>query len=192
MELAEALRQNYPVSDETIKKLESVATLLSVNKRHAIVEQGVRTDSIFFVRNGIFRVSFSNEDKEDTICFGLDGDPFTSIHSLFNNEPSQFSCIALTNAEVYKISFEDFNRISQEQTDLVWWMRNLLIEQIYAFERKYSYLGTYDAYTRYTQFIKMRPEIFNQIPIKYIAQYLKVSPETLSRIRAKYARKPKQ
>ena len=102
MELAEALRQNYPVSDETIKKLESVATLLSIKKRNMIVEQGVRTDSIFFVRKGIFRVSFCNDDKENTICFGLDGDPFTSIHSLFNNEPSQFSCIALTNAEVYK------------------------------------------------------------------------------------------
>lgn len=189
MELAESLRQNYPVSDETIKKLESVATILQIKKKEAIVEQGKRVDSIFFVREGLFRVSFLNNDKEDTICFGLDGDPFTSMHSLFKNEPAQFSCIALTDSEVFKISFIDFERISNEQPDLVFWLRNLLIEQVYAFEKKYVYLGTYDAYSRYEQFIKLRPEIYNQIPVKYVAQYLNISPETLSRIRAKYAKK---
>ena len=189
MEISEALRQHYPVSDETIRKLESVATLLKIRKRQTITQQGNRTDSIFIIKQGIFRVSFINEDKEDTLCFGMDGDTFTSLHSLFKNEPSQFSCIAMTDSEVYKIPIHDFERISKEQPDLVYWTRNLLIEQVYAFERKYSFLGTYNAYNRYEQFLKMRPELFNKIPIKYIAQYIKVVPETLSRIRAKRAKK---
>ena len=75
-----------------------------------------------------------------------------------------------------------------ENHDLAFWMRNVLIEQVYAFERRYVYLGTYDAYARYEQFIKMRPELFTRIPLKYLAQYLKITPQTLSRIRKEYSR----
>ena len=192
MNISESLRQIFPVSEETIRKLESVATLIKVQKRRPIVTQGERTDSIFIINTGLFRVSFCNEDKEDTICFGLDGDPFTSVHSWLKHEPSKFSCIALTDSLVYQIKFADFEQISKEQPDLVLWTRNLLIEQIYAFEKKYSFLGTCNATTRYEQFLKLRPEIFNKIPIKYIAQYLKISPETLSRIRSKIAKNNKQ
>jgi hypothetical protein len=46
-------------------------------------------------------------------------------------------------------------------------------------------LSNFDAPTRYEQFIKMRPELFSRIPMKYLAQYLKMQPETISRIRAK-------
>ena len=49
MELAEALRCTYPVTDETIDKLLEVAEVVSVKKKEAIVEQGKRTNHIFFV-----------------------------------------------------------------------------------------------------------------------------------------------
>lgn len=185
MELAEALRCTYPVTDDTVNKLLEVAELVSVKKKEAIVEQGKRTNYLFFVKEGLFRVAYECEGKEDTICFGLDGDPFTSMHSLYKNEPAQFSCIALIDAEVYKISFSDIYRIMNENHDLVFWMSNLLVEQVYAFERRYVFLSNFDAPTRYEQFIKMRPELFSRIPMKYLAQYLKMQPETISRIRAK-------
>ena len=185
MELAEALRCTYPVTDKTINMLLDVAKLVPVKKKEAIVEQGKRTNHIFFVKEGLFRVAYECEGKEDTICFGLDGDPFTSMHSLHKNEPAQFSCIALIDSVVYKISFSDIYRIMNENHDLAFWMNNLLVEQVYAFERRYIFLSNFDAPTRYEQFIKMRPELFNRIPMKYLAQYLKMQPETISRIRAK-------
>lgn len=188
MELADALRNNYPVSDATIEKLLAAVEILPVKKNEAIVEQGKRTGYFYWIRTGLFCVDYHNDGKEDTICFGLDGDPFTSMYSLMRNEPAQFSCIALTSAEVYRISYDEFNRLMDENHDLAFWMRNVLIEQVYAFERRYVYLGTYDAYARYEQFIKMRPELFTRIPLKYLAQYLKITPQTLSRIRKEYSR----
>lgn len=185
MELADALRYNYPVSDETVNKLLEVTEVITVKKKEAIVEQGKRTNHLFVVKEGLFRVAYECDGKEDTICFGLDGDPFTSMHSLHKNEPAQFSCIALIDSVVYKISFSDMYRIMNENHDLVFWMSNLLIEQLYAFERRYIFLSNFDAPTRYEQFIKMRPDIFCRIPMKYLAQYLKMQPETISRIRAK-------
>lgn len=48
MELAEALRCTYPVTDKTINMLLDVAELVPVKKKEAIVEQGKRTYHIFF------------------------------------------------------------------------------------------------------------------------------------------------
>lgn len=190
MELSEALRHNYPVKDETIQKLLDVAEEIDVKKREAIVEQGKIATSLFFVKEGLFRVAYECGSIEDTICFGLDGDPFASLHSLYKRQPAQFSCIALIDSVVYKIPFSQITRIQHENPDLAHWMCNLLMEQVYAFERRYVFLSNYDATTRYEQFIKMRPDIFCRIPLKYLAQYLKMQPETISRIRAKICATP--
>ena len=179
------------IDDQTLRSLfDRLTYLRSLEKRkvevvNAIVEQGKRTNHLFFVKEGLFRVAYECDGKEDTICFGLDGDPFTSMHSLHKNEPAKFSCIALNDSVVYKISFTDIYRIMNKNHDLVFWMSNLLIEQVYAFERRYIFLSNFDAPTRYEQFIKMRPDLFSRIPMKYLAQYLKMQPETISRIRSK-------
>lgn len=80
-----------------------------------------------------------------------------------------------------------FNVLSQSSR-LKACLINVLVTQIYAFEKRYVYFSSKDAYSRYATFIGARPEITNMVPAKYIAQYLKVRPETLCRIRAKYLR----
>lgn len=107
------------------------------------------------------------------------------MYAMWGGFNAEFTCAAMTPAEVYSITFERFEELSKECGDLVWWMRNLLIGQMFSFERKYVIFQTHDAATRYEQFCKARPEIVNQIPNKYIAQYLNITPETLSRIRSR-------
>jgi hypothetical protein len=66
------------------------------------------------------------------------------------------------------------------------WVSYLLIDGLYVFERRYTFLGRGDALTRYTNFMKMRPKwMVNCIPLKYIASYLGITPQTLSNIRRK-------
>lgn len=183
MKFEDLIRKNYPVSQSSMDELMSKIEVISVKKRQTIVEQGVRSYHLFWVKEGLFRVEYNNDGKEDTICFGLDGDMFCSMYSFYQNEAAKFSCIALTDASVYRISYEDFNNLIKTRHDLSLWLCSVLVEQVYLFERRYVYLGTYDAAKRYEQFKKMRPEIFPHVPLKYLAQYLKITPQALSRIR---------
>jgi hypothetical protein len=41
---------------------------------------------------------------------------------------------------------------------------------------------------RYLELLELRPKVFQQMPLKYIATYLGVKPETLSRLRAQMYR----
>ena len=95
----------------------------------------------YFNRSGLMRVAHIDDGTEDTVCFGTSGDVFTSLQSYFDGSPSIFSLVALYDSEVYSISYEDLDRLSSGFPDLVLWMRNLLIEQVYAFERRYLFFG---------------------------------------------------
>ncbi len=188
MTLKEILCATYPVSDATIDEIESLCEQIDVKKGEEIVRQGEVCSYLFFVSEGLFRVKFKNGLREETICFGLDGDPFTSIHSLLRNEPALYSFEALENSKCLRLPLTALQKLKSENKEVLSWMEAIMEEQIYAFERRYFHLGTADAYTRYKTFIALRAEIVNRIPLKYIAQYINVKPETLSRLRARYAK----
>lgn len=188
MELKEILRLNYPVSDKTASEVEACCRTVFVKKGDSIVVQGEVCEYLFFVKEGLFRVTHRHDRAEETLCFGTDGDPFTSVHSLFCGEPAQYSFEAIEDSVCLALPFSDVKRLEDENVEWLHWIKNLMEEQLFGFERRYVCLGTDDAYTRYKRFIRLRAPILNRIPLKYVAQYINVRPETLSRIRARFAR----
>lgn len=188
MNLADILSQEYPVSPESIAALEAVAERVFVRKKDYLVRQGVKVSHIYFVTEGLFRGTTLAGGREDTLFFGVAGDPFTSVSSFAHGEPANISFQALEDSEALAVSYTDFRRLLASCPDLLWWWSAVLLEQVYALERRYVWLGTTDVVERYTTLLKVRANIMNRIPVKYIAQYLDVTPETLSRIRAKLAR----
>lgn len=188
MNFKEILHHNYPVSDEAAKALYNACLLTTVRHGESIIQQGKVSNYLVFVVEGLFRVTFRYGDTEETLCFGVAGDPYCSMHSYYADAPAQYSFEAIEDSRCLVIDFEHFKVLKNKYPDLLRWSEQVLMEQIYALERRYAHLGTYDAYTRYTTLLKMRSEIINRIPLKYIAQYIKVQPETLSRLRARYAR----
>lgn len=189
MTLKELFHLYSPVSDAAVAAVEDACRRAVVRRGDAIITQGAVCRHVVFVTNGLFRVVFRYGDLEETVCFGIDGDPFTSMHSLCHGEPAQYSFEALEDSECMLLDFDDFRRLQVEYPDLLMWIARVLSEQVYAFERRHVYLGTSDAYSRYVTFMQLRSDIVNRIPLKYVAQYIKVKPETLSRIRARYVRR---
>lgn len=182
-ELSEIFVLHHVFSEECMEEVSEVCMLQKIPKRTVVLRQGDICRNFYLNRSGLFRVSHLDKGAEDTICFGTAGDVFTSVHSLFRGEPSVFSLVSIVDSEIYVFPFTECERLSQRFPDLVMWMRNLLIEQIYAFERRYLFFGHNDAETRYRNFIGNRGGILRNVPVKYIAQYLQIAPEYLSRIR---------
>ena len=183
LSLTDVLRRNYPVSDETAAMLEKAARVIHVRKRDYLVQQDHRSDHIYFILKGLFRGVHVFDGVESTLIFGTAGDPFASAHSFAHGEAAQISFHALEDSDVAAIGFDRFRALLQERPDLQAWWNAVLIEQIYALERRYISIGTSKAEKRYENLLRARAEIIHRIPIKYIAQYLNVAPETLSRVR---------
>lgn len=189
VDLSEILAMHAPLDVECLEAMRGSVELLRVPKRKVLLRQGEVCRHFFFNRSGITRVVHDNDGLEDTICFGTGGDVFTSLQSYYEGAPSIFSLTAVTDSEVWILSYEEMDRLSGLYPSLVLWMRNLLLGQVNAFERRYLFFGKNDAETRYINFINQHNGLLRNIPVKYVAQYLKIAPEYLSRIRRRIAGK---
>ena len=193
--LRQVLTQYCTPPEDLIRDFENSARLVQVEKGSAVVRQGEVCHDFVINRYGLFRVSNKTEDKEDTLLFGTSGDVFTSIHSYYAGEPSIFSLIAVEDAEVWLISYHKMHQMENRYPAMVKWMHNLLIEQLYSFEKRYLFFNNKTAEERFLNFLSIHSVqlkrtsvkyISSIVPLKYIAQYLNMTQSTLSRLRKRF------
>lgn len=199
--LDKILTQYCIPSEDCLHDFENAAVLHHIEKNEAIIRQGEVCDCFVFNRIGLLRVSNVTDGIEDTILFGTSGDVFTSLHSYYNSEPSIFSLIAVVDSQVWTISYQKMNMLADKYPELVIWMRNLMIEQIYGFEKRYLFFNNKSAEDRFLNFLRINcgslrrapiKYITRIVPLKYIAQYLKITSSTLSRLRKKLVSKEEE
>lgn len=192
--LRQILSQYCVPTEELIRDMEKVARLVSVEKGEYVVRQGSVCGDFVFNRRGLFRVCNVTDGVEDTILFGTSGDVFTSLHSYYAHEPSIFSLMAVEDSEVWLISYAEMRELEEKHPVLISWMRGLLIEQTYSFEKRYIFFSNKSAEERFLNFLRMSSGTLRRtsvkyisgiVPLKYIAQYLKITQSTLSRLRKK-------
>ena len=189
IDLIESFRSIYPIQDATVDRIKGCLERCVYNKGERIIKQGERSKYIYVVANGMVRCMYEDGDNEATLLFGVAGNIFVSLASIVYGQPSQTSYEAITDVEVYRISFDDFWALCDECPDLMRWQTHYQLYQMYTLEKRSTLTSIGDAYTRYQQYIKMRgKDAIAQIPLKYISQYLNISQETLSRIRSRIAR----
>ena len=194
--LRQILSQNCTPSDALVDDLEKAARLVHTPKGRAIVRQGEVCDDFVFIRRGLMRVSHTA---------GGDGghDPVRDfgrrLHlAAFLPRARAGGVLAHHRGRrrVWLVSYANMKRILATHHDMLLWMHDLMIEQIYAFEKRYVFFSNKSAEERFVNFLldrygELRREpikyISGIVPLKYIAQYLKITQSTLSRLRKKLA-----
>lgn len=177
------------MSDEGLSKLEALLTPVSVRPGTLIIEEGVVSRHLYFIRTGCLRNFALDDGREQTRWFATDGDLVASMHSFVSGEPAIASVEALTEVEMYQASISDVKALTEESHEWALWACRYLCDGLYVLERRYTFLGHGDALTRYANLQRMRTfEILNQIPLQYIASYLGITPQTLSRVRRKLSK----
>lgn len=184
--LEEILKLTYPLSQEGINLLKPYLKTKILKKNEFLIRENVRNRNLYIIKEGLVRSYHCDEDRENTLWFATSGDVFCSMRSYFYNAPAVSNIEALMQTELFYIEHDDMEKLFAQSLELANWGRILAFEEIDALEWKHDQLGSGDAYTRYKNFLKMRPkEIITQIPQKHIASYLGITPFTLSRVRLK-------
>lgn len=154
-----------------------------IKRNQFLISEGEIEHHIYLVKEGAFRIFYISEFEEHTIRFGYENSIITSLSSFFTNFPSELYIQAIRKSTVYSIKKSDFKTfIEQDQKRL--FQYNQLLEQLVVqqMEREIDLL-TYSPTERYNRVMKRSPQLFQEIPLKYIAAYLRMTPETLSRIK---------
>lgn len=156
---------------------------LVLNRGDILCPSGEVETKIYFVKNGSLRVSFFDDNRDHTVRLAYSGDLITRLDSFISGQPSELSIESLKRSEVLVMSKTAYNQWIQAQPERVDAWMQILEQLIYQqLERELDLLIESPS-ERLNRVLKRSPNLFQEIPLKYIASYLRMTPETLSRLR---------
>jgi CRP-like cAMP-binding protein len=148
-----------------------------------VIREGQVEQALYLIQSGAVRVFHVTEFEEQTIRFGYQGSIITSLSSFITGDPSELYMEALRKTTLRAVSrkklFEVVNENTENQKIYIAMLERLIVQQM---EREVDLL-TESPTKRLQRVLDRSPNLFQEIPLKYIASYLRMTPETLSRIR---------
>jgi len=145
--------------------------------------KGSKDTNLYYVEEGTLRIFIEDEFEEHTIRLGYPGSFIAALDSFISEAPSPFYIQAIKKCTVQVIRKTTFMKfIESDPAHLSLWL-NITNQLIYqSLEREVDIL-THSPLERYKRVLARSPQLFQEIPGKYIASYLRMTPETLSRVK---------
>jgi CRP/FNR family transcriptional regulator, anaerobic regulatory protein len=186
-ELEQYIKKYFDIiSNADIKSIASLFTTETVSKGKYLLIEGKQCNKLSFVQSGLLRIyTVTDEGKEVTQWISEKGFFTGDISSFIFNSPSKVSIQALTDVELSSISNTDYNNIGNKVAFWHEFERKFIISCFIMMEERVMRHLSMTAEERYNYFFNQNPELFNQVPLQYIASMLGMTPETFSRIRKK-------
>lgn len=157
----------------------------TIKRNDFLLKEGKVCDFIAFVNSGLIRHYHLKDGKEITCDVTLKNSFITDFRSFTQSIPSEYNFQILKNAELLIIkkwelfelydnykNIESLGRIMAEQVAL----RTIDIAMSLSSDKPQE---------RVEKLIIQRPDLFQEVPQRYLANLLGISPESLSRIRAR-------
>lgn len=155
---------------------------LTLQRNEYLSLSGTTDTNIYYVKSGSLRIFVSNDKDEDQIIrFGYANNLMVSLDSYLTGKPSVFSIQALKKTDLRVITKKQLQDYLNRDHHSVLWnniLENLVLQQM---EREIDLL-TSSPEERYQRVLTRSPQLFQEIPHRYIANYLRMSAETLSRL----------
>lgn len=156
---------------------------LQLNRNEYLKVKGSTDTNLYYVETGSLRIYLLNEYEEHTIRLGYKNNLIASLDSFISEKPSDFYIQAIKRAQLKVIKKRTFMQfINNSAENIQMWqlvLTNTIFEQM---ERERDILCS-SPLERYNRVLTRSPQVFQEIPNKYIASYLRMTPETLSRIK---------
>ncbi len=184
-ELELYINSYFGVTIDDISKISPFFKLTTLNRGDYFLKPGRICDKLSFHKSGLIRVYITTTEKDVTQWISSPGYFVTDLAGIIFNKPSKYSIQALTDSELYTIDREDYRAIPQI---IPKWheLEKLFIARCFTLleDRIFSLLSM-TAEDRYKLLFEQNSNLFNQVPLQYLASMMGMTPETLSRIRKK-------
>lgn len=186
-ELEKYIQTYFGVNKDDLTKISSFFKPVILKKGDFFLRTGRHSDRLGFMQTGIVREFFFIDDKEVTKWISTKGYFVVDLSSFVFQQTARWNIQALTDCELYVIHSKDYQKIGQV---IPLWteLEKLFIAKCFTVleDRVLQHLSM-TAEERYNHLFNFNKELFNQVPLQYLASMLGMTPETLSRLRKKAA-----
>jgi CRP-like cAMP-binding protein len=152
-------------------------------KKELLLKTGQTENYLSFIEKGSVRLYIPKLENDITFGFCFENQFVSAYDSFIDQKPSTYQIETLSQTVLWRMSHSDLQQV-YALTEAGETIGRLTAEQLFLIkaERELSLLNE-TAEERYMALFKRRPNLFREIPLKYIASYIGVTPQALSRIR---------
>jgi CRP-like cAMP-binding protein len=155
---------------------------ISVKRNEFIKISGTVDTNIYYIVNGSVKLFILEGDQEQIIRFGYKGNIIVALDAFISGKPSNLYIQAIKKSTIKvitKAQLYHFLQTNQQHQLWIHILEDLVLQQL---EREVDIL-TSSPKERYRRVKERSPQLFQEIPNRYIANYLRMSAETLSRLK---------
>ena len=140
-------------------------------------------DRLSIIKSGILRVYTLSDGKEITQWISTENYLLTEVMGFFFEQPNRWTIQALTETELLTINKTSYLNLCKEFPKWNEIEKRFIVKCFAMLEdRVFSHLSM-TAEERYALYFEQNKELFNLVPLQYIASVLGMTAETFSRIR---------
>lgn len=172
------------LSMEDLQEITAVHKRVEFQKNEFLLKENQTAQEYFILETGLVRAFVHDFDNNEiTTEFFVPGEIVIIPSSLFQQIPSRENLHAVTDCTLWKIDFEDFQKLFHKIEGFREWGRNWFSQQVFTMKQRSLEMITETASGRYLKLMKEKPQIVQNAPLKQIASYLGITDTSLSRIR---------
>ena len=173
---------------EELKYLESGLSVIELKPKHFFIHANTMQKEIGFVYSGLLRAFYiDNNGDEISVNFFRENRYATHYSAFITQTPSKYYFQCLEPTVLVTISYKHIQD-GYERFPIFERYGRLVAEAVLKIQQKRIEAFLFDnAETRYLDFIKENPDLFNRVSLSYLASYLGIERQSLTRIRKKLA-----
>ncbi|MFD2896348.1 Crp/Fnr family transcriptional regulator [Sphingobacterium arenae] len=160
-----------------------------LEKNDFFTTTGKACDKLSIIRSGIIRVYAYADGKDVTQWIATDGSFMTEVLGFFFDQPNRYNIQAYTDTTLWSITKADYQKLAEVFPKWKEIERQFMMKCFAMIENRVFAHLSLNAEERYNVYFEQNKDLFNKIPLHYIASVLGMSAETFSRIRKRQMEK---
>lgn len=166
-------------------------TISELKPKHFYIHSNTIQKEIGFVYSGLIRAFYVDKDgNEISVNFIRENRYATHYSAFISRTPSKYYFQCIEPTIVVNLSYNHIQE-GYEKFPVLERYGRLVAEEVLKIQQRRIEGFLFDnAETRYLDFIKENPDLFNRVSLSYLSSYLGLERQSLTRIRKKLAHNP--
>lgn len=176
------LSEFHKIDDSVLDEYISHWREYTAPKRTIMTAPGETERFIYYVREGIQKSYYLNEDKQHIIAFAY-APSFSGIpESFFTQTPSKYYLETITDSAFLRLSYEQHQQLMREYREIETLFRKATEFFLMGVIQRQHELMAFDIETRFTMFVRRSPHLLAMVSQKDLASYLRIDPTNFSKL----------
>ncbi len=184
-ELEKYIQTYFGVNKDDLTKISSFFKPVLLKKGDFFLKKDRYSEKFGFVQSGFLREYLFINDKEVTKWISFQGYFVMDLASFTFRQPARWNIQALSDCELFVIESSDYKKLINVIPNWVELEKLFIAKCFTVLEDRVLQHISLSAEERYLQLFSFNKELFNIVPLQYLASMLGMTPETFSRIRKK-------